>query len=480
MPAIPAKKNGSLADHVMTLITEQSEMAADGPHQGTLAQQMVAHLLGAQRHTVTGLLSALGRQQEDWSQAYRLYRQHLDADAVFLPILDGVLERIAPNAPLVVAIDDSYLKKTGRQVAGAGWYRDPLGPQFHVNLLYAQRFIQISAAVPDPANPKRSRMIPIGVRLIPKLPKPAKDASPEALKCYEHLKAQNRPGVHALQLLRLVREHLAASGQADRALWVCGDGDYSNSTVLTQLPPRTIYIGRTRNDINLQAVPPRPPHRGVGRPLAYAGKLATPRQLYQDPAIPWIPAEIVNGDAITHVRYKQLNPVKWHAAGEKASVQIVVIAPLRYRKRQHGPWSYTQPAYLVCSQSDLPVVELIQAYFWRWGIEVNFKEEKQIFGTGQAQVRTTPSVATAPAVAIASYAAILLAGLRAYGFHAHPPAHSPPKWYPSKSRPRVTCSALLAQVRQDLVLQAVRNFSPLAPRHATEANPEKSKHGDAA
>jgi len=464
----------------MTLIAEQSEMAADGTHQGELAQQMVAHLLGAQRHTVTGLLSALGRQQEDWSQAYRLYRQHLDAEALFLPILDGVLEWIAPNAPLVVAIDDSYLKKTGRQVAGAGWYRDPLGPPFHVNLLYAQRFIQISAAVPDPTNPKRSRMIPIAVRLIPKLPKPAKQASPEVWQCYEHLKAQNSPGVHALQLLRLVREHLAASGQADRSLWVCGDGDYSNSTLLTQLPPRTVYIGRTRNDINLQGLPPCPPRRRVGRPRAYGGKLATPRQLYQDHAIPWMTAEIVNGHAITHVRYKQLTPVKWHAAGEKANVQIVVIAPLRYRKRQHGPWSYTQPAYLMSTQDNLPVGELIQAYFWRWGIEVNFKEEKQIFGAGQAQVRTAPSVATAPAVAIASYAALLLGGLRVYGFHAHPSAHSPPKWYPRKSSPRVTCSAFINQVRQDLVLHAVRNFSPLAPRRPAPANPEKNKPRTAA
>ncbi len=76
----------------------------------------------------------------------------------------------------------------------------------------------------------------------------------------------------------------------------------------------------------------------------------------------------------------------------------MVIAPLRYKKRKSGPWLYTKPAYLVCTDADMPVEQLIQAYFWRWGIEVNFKEEKQFFGAGQAQVRHTSSVSSAPAV----------------------------------------------------------------------------------
>lgn len=88
---------------------------------------------------------------------------------------------------------------------GAGWYKDPLGPPFHVNLMYAQRIIQLSAAVPDPANPKRSRMIPIAVELIPKIKKPAKDASAEEVENYEQINTLNSPGAHALRLLHRVR-----------------------------------------------------------------------------------------------------------------------------------------------------------------------------------------------------------------------------------------------------------------------------------
>ena len=436
---------------------------------------MLAHLLCKERRTVTGLLNTLGRQQHDWSKAYRLYREHVDSAAVFSPILDGVLELLPEGSALVIGVDDSHLRKTGQKVASAGWYRDPLGPAFHTNLMWSQRFIQLSAAVPDPANPKRSRMIPIAMEMIPKLPKPAKDASQEDVAHYEQIKALNSPGAHAIRLLQHVREHLDASGQhAERMIWVCGDGDYSNSTLLPHLPPKTIYIGRTRTDINLRSIPRQSKRREAGRPRSYGKQLPTPEALRKDKTVPWEELSICNGPKDTKVRYKRIPRAKWHIAGEKAVVQVVVIAPLRYKKRKNGPWLYTKPAYLVCTDADMPVDQLIQAYFWRWGIEVNFKEEKQLFGAGQAQVRSASSVSAAPAVCIATYAALLLAGIRAYGFHSRPPSVTPPKWYVRKNSTRVTSSDLIKQMHQELMLSATGNFSPLAFSSRPDMNPDKS------
>jgi len=452
-----------LSEEVLSILSEQAEQGADGEHQGELAQHMLAHLLCSERRTITGLLNTLGREQQDWSKAYRLYRKHVDEVAVFSPILDGVLDLLQEGTALVIGVDDSHLRKSGQKIALAGWYRDPLGPAFHTNLMWSQRFIQLSAAVPDPRNPKHSRMIPIAVAMIPKLPKPAKDASEEDLEHYEAIKALNSPGAHAVRLLRRVREHLNASSEhAKRRIWVCGDGDYSNSTLLPQLPARTIYIGRTRTDINLRSVPEAPQHRLAGRPRSYGEKLSTPEELRKDKAVDWEHLSICNGPKVTQIRYKHITRAKWHVAGEKAVVQVVVIAGLRYRKRKNGPWLYTKPAYLVCTDAQISAKDLIQAYFWRWGIEVNFKEEKQLFGAGQAQVRNAASASTAPAVCIASYAALLLAGIRAYGFHSRPPSIAPPKWYKQKHNSRVTSSDLIRQVHQELMLAAAGNFSPLS------------------
>jgi len=439
---------------------------------------MLAHLLCTERRTVTGLLNTLGRQQQDWSKAYRLYREHVDSVAVFSPILDGVLELIPEGSALVVGVDDSHLRKTGQQVATAGWYRDPLGPGFHTNLMFAQRFIQLSAAVPDPANPKRARMIPIAVELMPKLPKPAKNAPQQDWDQYEKIKALNSPGAHASRLLQRLREHLDASDiHTGRIIWVCGDGDYSNSTLLPHLPPRTAYIGRARFDMNLRDVPTPTKRRSVGRPRSYGKQLPTPEELRKDKTIPWEDLTICNGPKTTKVRYKRISQAKWHIAGEKAVVQVVVIAPLRFKKRKNGPWRYTKPTCLVCTDACMPVEELIQAYFWRWGIEVNFKEEKQLFGAGHAQVRTAPSVSSAPAVCIATYAALLLAGLRTYGFHSKPPSVRPPKWYTRKNSLRTTSSDLIKQLHQELLLSATGNFSPLAFGSRPNVNTEKLSSG---
>lgn len=465
----------------MAILSEQAEQGAEGEHQGELAQHMLAHLLCTQRRTVTGLLNTLGRQQQDWSKAYRLYREHVDELAVFSPILDGVLELLQQGAPLVIGVDDSHLRKSGQKIASAGWYRDPLGPAFHTNLMWSQRFIQLSAAVPDPANPKRSRMIPIAMEMIPKLPKPAKDASTQELEHYEKIKALNSPGAHAIRLLQRVREHLDASGaHAERSIWVCGDGDYSNSTLLPNLPQRTTYIGRTRTDINLRTVPKQTARRCAGRPRSYGKQLPTPEALRKDKMVAWEELSICNGPKDTKVRYKRISRAKWHIAGEKALVQVVVIAPLRYKKRKNGPWLYTKPAYLVCTDADMPVEQLIQAYFWRWGIEVNFKEQKQLFGAGQAQVRSTASASSAPAVCIATYAALLLAGIQAYGFHSKPPSVNPPKWYLRKKDSRVTSSDLIKQLHQEMMRAATGNFSPLAFSCLPGMSPDKSNQRDAA
>lgn len=458
----------------MAIVAEQAEQGAEEEHQGELAQHMLAHLLCNQRRTVTGLLSTLGREQQDWSKAYRLYREHVDGAAIFSPVLDGVLELLPEDSALVIAMDDSYLRKSGTKVAASGWYRDPLGPGFHTNLMWAQRFIQLSAAVPDPANPKRSRMIPIAIELIPKLPKPAKDATKEDLVHYEQIKALNSPGAHATRLLQQVREHLDECGHSETIIRACGDGDYSNSTLLPHLPARTVYIGRTRSDLNLRSAPKQPARRSAGRPRSYGKPLPTPEALRKDKSIAWEGLRICNGPKTTKVRYKHIAQAKWHIAGEKAVVQIVVIAPLRYKKRKNGPWKYTQPAYLICTDADMPVEELIQSYFWRWGIEVNFKEEKQLFGAGQAQLRNTSSVSSAPAVCIATYAALLLAGIRADGFHSRPPSVEPPKWYARKNTTRVTASDLIKQVHQEMMLSAAGNFSPLVFGRLPGMSPEKS------
>lgn len=62
---------------------------------------------------------------------------------------------------------------------------------------------------------------------------------------------------------------------------------------------------------------------------------------------------------------------------------------------------YREPGYLIYTEAELPVDQLLQAYLWRWEIEVNFREEKTVMGLGQAQVRKKNSVENTSAFIVA-------------------------------------------------------------------------------
>jgi len=150
----------------------------------------ISSLLALGKHTVTGMLAAGGRQFEDWSAAYRLFeKERINRQALFAPVITEVNARLGQNDPLVVMMDDTLIRKRGRKVAGAAWKRDPLGPPFHTNYVWGQRFLQVSAALPDSNGLGRARGIPIDFIHAPSPVKPKKTASAQAWEAY-HAKQQ--------------------------------------------------------------------------------------------------------------------------------------------------------------------------------------------------------------------------------------------------------------------------------------------------
>ena len=80
---------------------------------------------------MTNLICSHGRQHGDWSADYRLYSQdRVDPDALFTKVRGHLLDTLPPDAPLVLALDDTLVRKTGTHIHGVGYKRDPLGPAF--------------------------------------------------------------------------------------------------------------------------------------------------------------------------------------------------------------------------------------------------------------------------------------------------------------------------------------------------------------
>jgi hypothetical protein len=77
------------------------------------------------------------------------------------------------------------------------------------------------------------------------------------------------------------------------------------------------------------------------------------------------------------------------------------VAPTPYRKRKSSKLSYRQPAYLLTTDLNSSVKQLLQIYFDRWQIEVNHYDEKNTLGVGQAQLWNVTSVPKQPVLSVA-------------------------------------------------------------------------------
>jgi hypothetical protein len=412
---------------------------------------LLAHLVAFGRHTISSLLRAQNRHHLDWSADYRFYSQNrFDEDAVFNQIRRQVEAHLSKDQPLVTAMDDSLLRKTGRKIHGVRFLRDPLGPPFQVNLVRGLRVLQISAALPQ--GDGMARMIPIDFQHAVLPAKPRKDAPQEEWKNYQALRAQTNINVVGSQRLAALRQRL---DQADpeRRLIVGVDGRFTNRTFLKQIPERTVIIGRIRKDTVVHQLPAEQP--ALGRKRKYGPQLPTPEELLKDSSIPFETVRAFGAGKRHRFKVKRLGPVVLRLDRAARPIQLMVIKPLGYRLTIGGRLLYRQPAYLICTDPQMTPEEFLQHFLWRWDIEVNFRDEKTLLGVGQAQVRTEPSNQNAPALAVAAYALLLTASVNAYGKKGVPDRPDQAKWYRRKKKDRATTNELINQLRREMWAQAL-------------------------
>ncbi len=372
-----------------------------------------------------------------------------------------------PSQPLVVALDDTILRKTGKEIPGAAYRKDPLGPPFSINLVWAQRMIQYSAAVPGPGG--EARMIPIAFQDASTPRKPRKNAGEEEVAAYRETMKQRNLNALAAGKLAALQEERTRPGELPPPLHAVVDGSYTNRKVLRKKTKETVVIGRIRKDAHLNAKPDS--QKAHGRQRIYGEELPTPEQVRQDEGIPWREVEVTAGGKRQTLRVKTLAPVRWRAAGEM-DLRLIIIAPVPYLKRPGGKRLYRQPGYLICTDPDLPIETLLQEYIWRWDIEVNHRDEKTLLGVGQAQVRNANSVGSVPAAAVAAYAMLHVAAMKAYGWSGKPNAIPEAKWRNPKKKYRASTQDLINELRRELWADSIN------PKHLTDfmnRNPSGTK-----
>jgi DDE superfamily endonuclease len=398
---------------------------------------------------VTGLLTTSGSQFEDWSAAYRLFSQdRLPIQDLFSVIRHAVSAELPAGAPFRAVMDDTLLRRSGLHTPGVAWRRDPLGPRFQTNFVRGQRFLQVSAALPGKEG--IFRLAPIAFLHTPTPPKPKRDASQADLRQYDLDVQSSRLTRRAAQQMIQLRQSLDQDEDGKpRTLLLAFDGGYTNATMLKQIPPRTVCVGRIRKDAKLYFKPHPARIKPRGRRLRYGDAAPTPEQLRTDQSQPWQTMIFVHSGITHKLRYKQLSGLMWRVAGVDQLLQLIVIAPLAYRLRKGSKLLYREPAFLICTDPAMDPRPIIETYFQRWDIEVNFRDEKTLLGVGQAQVRNEASVESAPALTVAAYGMLLVAGQRAFR-NSKAGLLPQPKWAASSQGPRTSTQQLLHQLRAEV------------------------------
>jgi hypothetical protein len=472
-------------------------------------------LLCLRTHLTSNAICAAGRQFLDWSADYRLFsRSPWNPHSLFDPIFDHLAELLpSAQAPVVAALDDTLCKKTGRHVPGATFARDPQSPPFHVNLCRGLRFVQASVLLraapvlgparalpvrfepaPPAVQPKSMKIASKHRRKNPKDPKKnqkrdakhrtraeaaKKKAAPltaeeKEYRLQKKLHALTQVGVRVLHSLRQALDARPATRQ--RQLLASGDGSYTNRPVLTQLPERTVFIGRIRKDAKLcQPLPPLTAARTGGRPRRYGVPAPTPEQVLHDDAVQVVTVRCFAAGAIREIPVKVVRTVYWRKAGPDLPLLLVVIKPLGYRLRKGSKLLYRQPAFLICTDPQLDLQVLLQAYIDRWEIECNHRDEKSLIGVAQGQVWNPLAVARLPQFQVAIYSLLLLASILAYGFQRTPTYLPLPLWRRKSIRPSILDmlnllrDQIFARLTQEKPTPSIDDFAALTPIDANAA-----------
>jgi hypothetical protein len=417
-----------------------------------------AHLVTLGRHTISRLICGKNEQQQDWSADYKFFSQRKwDANDFYFEILKECdAHSHWYQDAIVLAMDESFRKKTGKKIPQVRTLRDPMSLPYHTNLMPAIRFLQASAIINPHNRIEVSRAIPVFFEEAAPAKKPRKNAPTEIQQQYKKEQKEKRISVVAHQSLLQIRQQIDQLPDGkNRLLFTTVDGSFCNRYFLRDVPENIIVIARARKDMKLfKPVENSTSTEKGGRYRIYGERLPTPEQIRKDDFYPWKTARVFAAGKYHDVRYKVISPVLWQKGTGRQRCRLFIIAPLRYRTSKNSRLLYRDPAYLLVLDEEVPEEYILQYYCLRWDIEVNNRDEKSLMGLGDAQVRSPESVERNPQFTVAVYSLLLLASIKAYGPFRTDDYLPAPKWHKRKEQNdrRPSTLDILSQFRREIMI----------------------------
>jgi hypothetical protein len=333
-------------------------------------------ILAPGRRTVCSILRIVGLKDDAHFVNYHrvLNRAVWNARLAARCLLRLLIERFAPDGPILLGIDDTIERRWGAKIKARGIYRDPVrSSQSHFVKTSGLRWLSVMVLVPIPWA-GTWWALPFLTVLAP------------SKRYYEqngkrHKKLTDRARQMVLQIRRWLPH---------RELILVADSAFAALDLLTALVAKNVScITRLRLDAALyDPAPPRAPGQ-KGRPSKKGKRCPSLNSILQDMStvwdcitIPWYGAglrtiEVCTGTAIWY-----------HAGSAPLPVRWVLI---------RDPQKRFEPQALLCTNRDHDPTYIIQSFMKRWQVEVTFQETRKHLGvetqrqwSDKAIERTTP------------------------------------------------------------------------------------------
>ena len=377
-------------------------------------------ILAGMRAMTSTALAARGAFPKHFATYYRFFSEGVWCpDALGTTLLELVLP-FAPPGPLVVVVDDTLARKTGKNIWGANLHHDPLAWLPNA-LAFGHNWVVLAIVIHVPLV-KRPVAVPVLWRLYrskkartgktPRGKRERKTTGTTTAK--DH---RTRPEL-AVELLHVLRKALGDG----RIMRVVGDTAYGGKSVTRRLPGDTACISRLPMNAALYDFPPTRRPGQNGRPRKKGARLKSPEEMALDTK-GWRKTTVVLYGKNVAVRYKTRIAL-WYNSTGTAPLRIVVVRDPKGRRRDEAFFS-TDP--------DMGVQAILETYAQRWSLEVAFRDTKQQLGFERSQARTRKAVERTGPFAFVAYT-ITVAWFCRIG-HRHYPTLPIMPWYRHKRAP---------------------------------------------
>jgi hypothetical protein len=335
------------------------------------------------------------------------------------------ITRFAPAGVVDLDADDTLFHKSGRQVAGAGIFRDAVRSTLR-RVVYALglNLVVVTLRVAPPWG-GQPIALPVNVRLHTK-----KDTTTTV----EHAAA-------------MVGE--LAGWLPERRFHLCADGAYA-SLAGADLP-RTHLTSRIRRDAALhQPAPPRTGKRG--RPRTKGERLPTPAGLADRARKKQWRTVTVDMRGTPVERLVHVRDVLWYAVNNADLVRLVIV---------RDPNGVEPDDFFVTTDLAASGAQVASRYAGRWSIEVCFRDVKQALGGQDPQSWKRQGPQRAAALSLWLHALTWC-----WYLEAHPAGRTwtPRPWYRAKTTPSFLDA--LAALRRTLWAQRITTMSSHREDHA--------------